>query len=58
MYVKVSEYLDWITEIKRRDVVADYNESAKLPYEKMDNGIFVAMFDHLSKIENNSYRRC
>jgi FMN phosphatase YigB (HAD superfamily) len=41
--------LNWIQQTKLLDVVDDYLDAEAMPYEKLDNGIFQAMFEHLGK---------
>ncbi len=49
IYVNVTHYLAWIHRTKLLDAVLDYNESGKLPYEKMDSKILHEMFDYINQ---------
>ena len=52
IYVNISQYLYWIQEMKLKDAILDYELKKELPYEKLDNGMFHALFEKLAKLND------
>ena len=52
IYVNISQYLDWIQEMKLKDAILDYELKRELPYEKLDNGMFHALFEKLATLND------
>ena len=48
VYVNISNYLQWIQYIQLLDAVHDYRQNGELPYEKLNNGLFHALFQTLA----------
>ena len=45
VYTNVSNYLDWIQNVKVKDVVSDFESRSNVPYEKLDNDVLSAMLE-------------